>query len=286
MKTLLSQHAEIGSAGDQADRLEWLSQSVLRNRFIPIPPSERRFVGDGDFLAVGVEFLQWFVRTGDLTPDERILDLGCGIGRMALPLTQYLESGTYDGVDIAATGIEWCRENIASRYDSFRFHHLDLAHPIYNPTGSARTGDVHLPFNDGAFDFAFMTSVLTHLEADDIRAYARELKRVLAPDGRLFVTAFMLNGPAREGLAARRGALPFDGSGASPKLYAYPDNPSAAVAYDEDYLLGIFLEFGLRRRRPAVYGRWSGRATPGPSFQDINILEIDRTMEAAPVGGR
>jgi SAM-dependent methyltransferase len=285
MTSPLSQQTEISRTTDHGDRLEWLCQSVLRNRFIPIPPSERRFVGDGDFLAVGVEFLQWFVRVGGLTPDQRVLDLGCGIGRMALPLTQFLETGTYDGVDIAAIGIEWCQENIASRYENFRFQRLDFAHPIYNPAGSARTVDAHLPFGDGAFDFAFMTSVLTHLEAEDIRAYARELRRVLAPGGRLFVTAFMLNGPAREGLVARRGALPFDGMGAGPKLYAYPDNPSAAVSYDEDYLLSIFLEFGLRRRRPAIYGRWSGRLTPGLSFQDINILEIEPTMEVGSVGG-
>src|SRR4029077_17521718 len=57
-------------------------------------------------------------------------------------------------------------------------------------------------------------------------------------------------------------------------------------SYDEDYLLAIFLEFGLRRRRPAIYGRWSGRATPGQSFQDINILENDPTVEAVNAAGR
>ncbi|HUN50794.1 MAG TPA: methyltransferase domain-containing protein [Candidatus Sulfotelmatobacter sp.] len=256
-------------------RLDWLAQNLLRNRFLPVPPSECCFVGDGDFLGVGVEFLQWFVRAGGLKPGERVLDLGCGIGRMALPLTQYLDAGTYDGVDIAAGGIEWCRIHIGVRYGNFRFHRLDLRHPLYNPEGTMDTREVRLPFADGAFDFAFMTSVLTHLQAEEIRAYARELRRVMAPGARLFVTAFMLNRPAREGLLAGRGLLPFDGAGALPQLHAYADNPAAAVAYDEDYLLSLFLEAGLRRARPPVYGRWSGRPTPGPSFQDINILEIE-----------
>jgi len=45
----------------------------------------------------------------------------------------------------------------------------------------------------------------------------------------------------------------------------------AAVAFDEDTLLAIFLEVGLRRKQRAYYGHWSGR--PLPDFQDINILE-------------
>ena len=35
-----------------------------------------------------------------LKPEHRVLDIGCGVGRVALPLTRYLTSGTYDGFDI------------------------------------------------------------------------------------------------------------------------------------------------------------------------------------------
>jgi SAM-dependent methyltransferase len=253
---------------------------IRRDRFLPIPPSERNFVGDGDFVAVGVEFLRWFVHMGELAPHERVLDIGCGIGRMALPLTRYLQSGSYDGVDVAIDGIVWCADHITPAYDNFRFHRLDLAHPIYNPDGAQRTEDVRLPFEDAAFDFVFLTSVLTHLRTSEIRAYAREIRRVLAPGGRSFITAFMLNGPARQGLGEGRGALPFDGASREREIHAYADNPSAAVAFDEDFLLSIFLEFGLRRMRPPVYGRWSGRPTPGDSFQDLNLLHVQPTPDA------
>jgi SAM-dependent methyltransferase len=268
-------HAPDDEMIDSRDEdLERLASYIRRNRFLPIPPSEKNFVGDGDFVAVGVEFLKWFVRMGELTPQDRVLDIGCGIGRMALPLTQFLDTGTYDGVDVAAEGIDWCTGKIGSHYGNFRFHHLDLAHPLYNPAGVLQTNDVQLPFESGAFDFIFMTSVITHLTAAEVRAYAREIRRLLAPGGRCLATTFMLNGPAREGLQAGRGVLPFDGDATEREIYAYADNPSAAVAFDEDFLLSIFLEFGLRRMRPPVYGRWSGRLTPGDSFQDINVLQV------------
>src|SRR5215469_3776160 len=232
------------------EALGWLAEHVLRNRFLPTPPAEQIFVGDGAFLPIGVEFLKWFVRFGGLAPHERILDLGCGIGRMAVPLTQYLDAGTYDGVDIVAEGVAWCKENITSRYENFRFHHLDQAHAIYNPGGKQATKSLRLPFKDAAFDFVFMTSVVPHLHAEDVRAYAREIRRVMAPEARFFVTTFLLNPPAREGLKAKLGAYPFDAAAKGPELYGDPKNPLAAVAFDEDFLLAMFLESGLRRCRP------------------------------------
>ena len=156
---------DTGIRDDREDDLDRLVGCIRRNRFLPIPPSEKNFVGDGDFLAVGIEFLQWFVRLGELKPQERVLDIGSGIGRMALPLTQYLDGGTYDGVDVSAEGVAWCNHNIATHYGNFRFQHLDLAHPLYNPTGTMRTVEVRLPFEDASFDFIFLTSVVTHLTA-------------------------------------------------------------------------------------------------------------------------
>lgn len=261
------------------DGLVRLIGYIERNRFLPIPPSEKNFVGDGNFLAIGLEFLKWFVNLGELKPNERVLDIGSGIGRMALPLTQYLQGGTYDGVEITADGVVWCAENITPRYENFRFQRLDLAHPLYNPTGAMRTEEVRLPFKDASFDFIFLTSVITHLTAPEVKAYAREIRRVLAPGGRCLMTAFLLNTPARQGLIEGKGALPFDGKSSESEIYAYADNPTAAVAFEEDYLLSFFWNADMRRTRPPIYGRWSGRVSPGDSFQDINVLQA-----AASVG--
>ena len=62
-----------------------------------LPPTRKHFVGNGDFKAVGYEFLRYFIQYGDLAPDDDVLDVGCGIGRMALPLANYLKHGSYSG---------------------------------------------------------------------------------------------------------------------------------------------------------------------------------------------
>jgi 2-polyprenyl-3-methyl-5-hydroxy-6-metoxy-1,4-benzoquinol methylase len=100
--------------------LTWLEAQLRSNRFLPAPPPEMTFCGDGDYRAIGAEFLGHFVRLGDLRPNERILDIGCGIGRMAVPLTQFLaDDGRYTGIDIVRDGIGWCSRSITPTYPNF-----------------------------------------------------------------------------------------------------------------------------------------------------------------------
>jgi SAM-dependent methyltransferase len=260
------------SARHDESALDTLAAMLAANRFMPVPPPELMLCGDGDFRAIGAEFLQHFVRRGGLAPEDRVLDIGCGVGRMALPLTQYLTTGSYHGIDVIAPAIAWCSAAITPAYPAFTFAHLDVAHPLYNPGGAMTAEAVTLPVADASADFVTLVSVLTHLDEASIARYAREIARVLAPGGRCFATAFLLNGPSRAGIA-RGGARPaFPDKPGESVLWADPDAPLAAIAFDEDLLLQHFLAAGLRRRRPAAYGGWSGREH-GIGFQDICIFE-------------
>lgn len=254
--------------------LPWLCRQIAANRFIPVPPPDRRFVGDGDFRAIGAEFLGHFVRLGGLRPGEAVLDIGCGIGRMALPLTQYLapDHGCYEGIDVVANAIAWCSATITPVYPNFRFHHLDLANALYNPGGRLPAAAVALPFAAASFDFVILTSVLTHLLPEETAAYAVEIGRVLRPGGRCFLSLFLIEDTARQGLRQDGGRLRFDPDGSSgPSFHVAGTPPASAVAYDEAWLTALFAGAGLMRRSPVTRGRWCGRAA-GP-YQDLCLFE-------------
>lgn len=123
-----------------------LRRHLAGNRFMPVPPPALMFCGDGDFRAIGAEFLERLVEDAGLEPGHRVLDIGCGIGRLALPLTQYLdEAGSYDGVDPVEAGIAWCRNTVTPVYPRARFHHIDMEHPLYNPGGALQTRQTPCP---------------------------------------------------------------------------------------------------------------------------------------------
>ena len=233
-----------------------------------IPPLRLRFVGAGDFRAVGEEMKGLLVRIGGLRPDERVLDIGCGAGRVALPLTRTLDaSATYDGFDIVKGGIDWCRRHITPQHPNFRFVHVGVRSSEYRDRG-ADASTFRFPFPDHSFDLAFATSLFTHLTFDETRQYLRESHRVLAPGGRLFATFFLLDEVAKNALPSReqRFRFPFaDG----PTRLADRDNPAVGVAIDQIALLDAIREAGFVGHEIHC-GQWSGRPG-GVTFQDVVV---------------
>src|SRR5438132_12809377 len=122
-----------------------------------------RVVGMVDVLGIGEQLVNLLVHYGGLRRTDRVLDIGCGIGRVAIPLTHYLDpAASYDGFDIVKRGIEWCRRHITPRHPNFRFHLADLRSSEYRARG-ADASHFPFPFADDWFDFAFATSLFTHL---------------------------------------------------------------------------------------------------------------------------
>ena len=89
-----------------------------------------------EFKANGEEFLEIYKKLCGLRPDERMLDVGSGIGRKTLPLTQYFNRrAVYEGIDITKAGIDWCRDRITPRFPNFQFQQIDVYNKHYNPFG-------------------------------------------------------------------------------------------------------------------------------------------------------
>jgi SAM-dependent methyltransferase len=103
-------------------------------------------------------------------PGDRILDLGCGSGRMIRHLRHLADGCEIWGADISAPHVAWCRQHLSPP-----FHFVTT------------TKVPHLPFEDRSFAFIYCGSLFTHID-DMADAWLLELQRVLRPDGRLYVT--------------------------------------------------------------------------------------------------
>lgn len=245
-----------------------LRDTVLRRRD-PLVPSRAKaaFIGDGDFAGLGRRFLDHFVTVGRLQPHHRVLDVGCGIGRMAVPLTGYLSpDGEYWGFDPVEQGIEWCRAHISSRFPNFHFYVAEVWSKSYNRRGRVLARDYVFQHDTGTFDFAFATSVFTHMVPPDVENYLTNIARVLKPGGTCFATYYLLNAATRQAAAAADFRYPADDGGAC--MAVSKVEFEKAVAYDERYIRDLHARCGLVIEEPIRFGRW---ATPGggPAFQDI-----------------
>ncbi len=99
----------------------------------------------------------------------RILDWGCGCGRVTRHFVARVPDATIVGCDIDAEAVAWCDRHLRGRY-------VEIA-PM-PPT----------PFDDGAIDVVIGCSVLTHLRAAVQDAWLAEMRRVLAPGGYLIAS--------------------------------------------------------------------------------------------------
>jgi SAM-dependent methyltransferase len=239
-----------------------------------VPPRRMHFVGhaDSDFVATGDEFLGHFRTLGGLQPTERVLDIGCGIGRMARPLAGFLTvggGGSYDGFDVHPEGIAWCAQRYGGEHHNFRFAVADLFNSRYNPAGAQSAAEFTFPYADASFDFALATSVFTHLLEGEAERYLVEAARTLAPGGRLFATWFLLDDTSRAALAAGHAALPFPEPEAHISLLD-EDVPEEAVAFDRAWLAETLDRVGLTLT--GVHeGSWRGETDAAASFQDIIV---------------
>lgn len=250
-----------------------LSDMPARRREM-VPPRTMYFVGDGDYKAVGLEFRKLFTEYGGLKPEHRVLDVGCGIGRMAVPLTGYLtDGGEYHGFDIVKRGVEWCQANVTPRYPNFHFLHSDVRNKFYNPSGVYEASSYRFRYGDASFDFVFLTSVFTHMFPADMDNYTREISRVLKPGGTCLVTMFLLNEESKSLIEKASSTQNFVYQLAG-CVTTDPTNPEGSLAFEETEVRSLLGRCGLSIREPVHYGSWCGRKE-FLSYQDVVIATKD-----------
>jgi SAM-dependent methyltransferase len=147
---------------------------------LAVPPPEYIYLATSGndteiFLATGAADQQHVVSAIDRAGVEpasgrlRILDWGCGCGRIARHWDSTGDVELY-GCDVAEGPVKWCQENL--RFGRFAVSRHD---PL-------------LPYRDAFFDVVYAASVLTHLTLESQFRWMQEIWRVLRPSGIAMLT--------------------------------------------------------------------------------------------------
>jgi len=127
-----------------------------------------------------------------VTASSTLLDIGCGVGRLAIGLlAEFGELEHYIGVDVAEGSVDWCRKYIEVHHQGTTFIHLDVANARYSRKGKPIDDTFRLPLADASIDAIYLYSVFSHMETKDVTAYLGEFVRLLKPGGGVFLTAFV-----------------------------------------------------------------------------------------------
>ena len=220
------------------------------SQMIPMPPVEFQTLvcgtgGEPLFEEVGCWLRDVLHQQGMLTSGARLLDVGCGCGRLARYLIE-LSIGSYHGFDRHKGMVDWCIQQIGSHDPRFRFDYFDLKSAYTVLDGQAGTIDAQtfrFPYPDASFDSVLLASVFTHMPPDETRQYLSELARVMRPGAKALLSVFLSptgaevrdNGMAWShslpGLLADIGALPF--SARLIGLRFVPGTPDSKPAHPE-----------------------------------------------------
>lgn len=120
----------------------------------------------GEFEAMGKLEVATLKHFG-LKDDAYLIDVGCGSGRLAEPLSRVFE-GKYLGLDVVPQLIEFARQKVTR--PGWRFE---------------LTEGFSIPEKDGVADMVCFFSVFTHLLHEQSYPYLQEAKRVLKPGGKI-----------------------------------------------------------------------------------------------------
>lgn len=153
---------------------------VLWDGWAPDPYNPIHAVNSShDFVTTAESF-------GFFRPGGKVLDLGCGNGRLGIALSE--RDIDYLGLDPFLPSIRFCRQAFR-RYPRMRFEHIDVRNSHFHPSGGVQARAFRIDAPDDSFQDVIAYSVFTHLETlESARNYVAEICRVLKPGGHLFTS--------------------------------------------------------------------------------------------------
>ena len=188
-----------------------------------------------------------------MNSQSRVLEIGCGCGRTAYALAEYLDYENFVGMDIEKASLRSCQENRVFARKGFRFDYLDIQNDEYNPAGENKASTYIFPYDTGSYDVIFLVSVFTHMLTDDVEHYIAEISRMLRPGGTCMISAFLMD----KGRETDNMSFPLK----SGEHYYYNEAmPEVAIGYCLGFFDKHFTANGLTLSQEPLWGDWRGVA--------------------------
>lgn len=216
---------------------------------------------------------------GKTKRESDIMEIGCGLGRVAFPLRYILTSeGSYSGFEICKEKIDFLQGSFQQTYPNFKFTWANVHNTYYNPTGTEQADSYVFPYTDNSFDVVFAASVFTHMLPAAARNYFKQTARVLKPNGRVVFSMFVLDNydanrerPLGFGRAGFNFDHQFENFGEAFAI-SNPVNPEEMTAYKMNFINELAKDAGLVIA-DSLTGFWSGTTDNWISSQDLLIFE-------------
>lgn len=147
----------------------------------PQPPTylQERIGGSKDFIQTAAQLVSLILtcvgKHKRISAINKILDWGCGCGRVIAQMMKLISPERLHGCDIDSEAITWDQKNIHGP----RFTRV----APYPPS----------PYQDGEFDLVYGISVMTHLDEDTQMLWLEELKRITRRGGILALSVIGAN---------------------------------------------------------------------------------------------
>jgi SAM-dependent methyltransferase len=236
------------------------------------------WVGGSDPARIGGANFNAILENVPLRADDVVLDFGCGIGRTAVMLADFLKQGEIVGSDIIPGEIAFCETHVAGAFSNSSFFCLDAANPLYDSFVAATTTATQR-LGEGAFFERFPNkfhlvvafSVFTHFNPSMAEHYVKVLAPITRPGGNLLLTWFLDHPSNPEGSRLDRGQSFLDRDG---NLEFALFSPASV----EQFAKNAGLE--VKRISYGYWREWPWNTLKGQHFQDIVVL--GRPMELPP----
>ena len=229
------------------------------------------------FREVSDEHIAHLRRFAGLDEARNVVEIGCGVGRDAIPLTRILPAdGSYLGIDIIRPSIQWAKANICPNAPHFQFNCFDVSDAQHNPGGARDMTSYRIPARDRSVDLVFLYSVFTHMFPADVAHYLAEFGRILRPGGRVLASMFTMDAQLIPYLASIGGGglrnLTFAHEVEPGFFHNDPEVVPGATAYSLARLREMAEQAGLAPAR-FIRGSWRRDGEGEVEGQDLVILQ-------------